>query len=648
MRIQTSDQIRGRVVLLSVLAGFALLLPIPAAAGQEAIHPLEPLDRSSPRATLKTFLESSDAAAKFFAEEYRPSRTRANFRRLMARFQNPLQCLDLTELAPASRGKAGGAAAMALYETLSRIELPPFDQVPGADFFPRFPMTNQVRWVIPHTEIALVRIAAGPQTGEVLFSADTVDRAAAFYRRVRDLPYTRSMPVTGLYERRTTGGGWLMPLSLIEGMPAWLRSSLAGQAVWKWLALALMVGIFAIVLRLAYRLSQRGAGGHPFLNALLRLLLPLFLLAGTPVFAYLALAQVYLINEVGSAVQLIATGVMFLGIAWLCWRAAPVIAEAIIASPNIAPESIDAHLIRICMRLLGLVAAAALLAIGAERLGMPVYGIIAGLGVGGLAIALAAQPTIENLIGSLSLFADKPIRVGNFCKYGENVGTIETIGIRSTRIRGVDRTVTTIPNAMLSKMPIVNFSQRDRILIRAVLGVRCDASTEQLRFILAKAREMLMAHPRLLPESARARLIGFGASSRDIEVFAYAITSDWLEFLAIQEDVFLRLIEIVQQSGTSFALPSQTLYLDRDRGTNSELAQSVAAQVSQWRADGCLPFPNFSPEQIARIRGSLVYPPPGSAQAQGDASAQHVAADRTQAGRSNGPGKESGANSFKL
>src|SRR5437667_11166364 len=117
------------------------------------------------------------------------------------------------------------------------------------------------------------------------------------------------------------------------------------------------------------------------------------------------------------------------------------------------------------MRLLGIIVAAALLAVGAQRLGLPVYGIVAGLGVGGLAIALAAQPTIENLIGGLSLFADKPIRVGDLCRYGDDEGTVEAIGIRSTRIRGRDRTLTTMPNGLLSKMPVVRLSKRDQRLI---------------------------------------------------------------------------------------------------------------------------------------------------------------------------------------
>jgi MscS family membrane protein len=279
--------------------------------------------------------------------------------------------------------------------------------------------------------------------------------------------------------------------------------------------------------------------------------MPASVLAGTPVAAYFALVQLNLTGAVGSAVELAATAVMFLAGAWMSWRLAPVVAEAIIASPAIPPESVDAHLIRVTARLLGIVGSAALLALGASRMGIPVYGIVAGLGVGGLAIALAAQPTIENLIGGLNLFADRPIRVGDLCKYGDALGIVEAIGIRSTQIRGLDRTLTTIPNAVLAKMPIENLSRRDRILLHAVVGLRYETRPEQLRYVLVRLRELLLGHPRVHPDSLRARFIGFGASSLDIEVFAHVMTQDRAEFFGIQEDILLRVMDVVEEAGAT-------------------------------------------------------------------------------------------------
>ncbi len=534
------------LLLLCLVAGIARV--------QEPVHPLKPPDRSSPRAALKTFLDFGDAVGAFLAHDYLPSPSLANILHLRSLGDNIVQGLDLSELPPASRRKGGIAAALALYETLSRIQLPPFDSIPDAD--PSNPPTssNSTRWVVPNTEITLVRMPSGPHGGEFLFSAETVAKATDFYERVRGLPYTRPVPLENPHEIVISGGGWPVPYAWIQAMPAWLRTPLADQSGWKWIALALVLVFFALLLRLTYRLSRRGSSRHPILRALAQVALPAFFILATQAVAVLALGSINLFGSVASAIELAATAVMFLAGAWLSWRMGPVVAEAIIASPRIAPESIDAHLIRICTRLLGMVAGAGLLAVGAGRLGIPVYGIIAGLGVGGLAIALAAQPTIENLIGGLSLFADKPIRVGDFCRYGSDEGTVEAIGIRSTRIRGIDRTLTTIPNATLSKMPVVNFAPRDRMLIRSVIGVRCETRPEQLRYLLVRIREMLLGHPRIYPEP-RVRFIGFGAYSLDIEVFAYVTTRDGAEFLSIREDVFLRVMDIVEQSGTGFAFP---------------------------------------------------------------------------------------------
>ncbi len=429
------------------------------------------------------------------------------------------------------------------------------------------------------------------------------------------MPYARPVPLENLHDVLVNGGGWMVPYAWIQALPSWLRAPVANRPAWKWVGLSLTLAAYVLVLWVAYRVSQLGRGARPLWEALAQFAMPVCLLAATPVAAYFALVQVYLTGEVASAVELAATAIMFIAGAWVSWRFAPVAAETIISSPKIPPESVDAHLIRVGARLLGIFGAAALLAIGADRLGLPLYGIVAGLGVGGLAIALAAQPTIENLIGSMQLFADRPVRVGEFCRYGDRLGTVEAIGIRSARMRGLDRKLTTIPNAALAKMPIVNFSRRDKILVNAVIGLRYETTPEQLRHVLVKLRGMLLGHPRVDPDPARARFVGFGASSLDIELFAYVMTTNWAEFLGIREDILLRVMDIVEQSGTAIAFPSRTLYLGRDHKPDREKAANAEAQVQAWRQVGSLPFPNFSPEQAARLRASLDFPPAGSAPA---------------------------------
>jgi MscS family membrane protein len=248
-----------------------------------------------------------------------------------------------------------------------------------------------------------------------------------------------------------------------------------------------------------------------------------------------------------------------------------------------------------------------------QNLGVNVTALITGLGVGGLAIALAAQKSIENLFGGMTLVVDQPVRVGDFCRFGDQVGTVETVGLRSTRIRTLDRTLVTIPNAQFSEMKLETFAARDRIRLILQLGLRYETTPDQMRYVLVELRKVLYAHPRVLEDPARVRFVGFGASSLDLEVFAYADTTDFNEFLAIREDVFLRIMDVIEASGTGFAFPSQTLYMERGAGPDPERTREAEARVAAWRERGELQLPHFTREEIDALDDTLDYPPTGSA-----------------------------------
>jgi len=576
-----------RNLICSLTLALALLLSATVGLAQQ-VQPLKPADRSSPRAAIQTFLDSGDTLRKFLAQDYLPSPSRSKYEHVLLLAGRPNEGLDLGQVPPAARPKAGYASANDLYEVLSRITLPPPDQIPDAD--PTKPAGNAdaQRWVIPDTEIALVRAKTGPHSGEFLFSADTVARAGEFYERVRGLPYTRPVPLKDLPDLVSTAGGWMIPYSWIQALPASLRAPIAGQSGWKWIGLALILGTLALFLKITYRVTRLGDDRPPLPRAWARLAMPVAVLLAMPAVEHLTLVQLILAESVGSAVELATTGITFLASAWLAWRLAAVVAEAIIASPRVGPESLDAHLVRGGVRLLGIGAVAALLAFGANRVGLPLYGILAGLGVGGLAVALAAQPTIENLIAGISLVADKAVRIGELCQYGDALGTVEAVGVRSTRIRGLDRTLTNIPNAVLAKMPVVSLTRRDQMLIQTVLGLRYETTPEQLRTVLVNLRQLLNGDPRVAPDSARVRLVKFGDSSLDVEVFAYVRTADWVEFLGIREDLLLRVLDIIEQGGTALAFPSQTLYLGRDGGTDANKAKAAEASVKEWPDQGSL------------------------------------------------------------
>jgi MscS family membrane protein len=247
-----------------------------------------------------------------------------------------------------------------------------------------------------------------------------------------------------------------------------------------------------------------------------------------------------------------------------------------------------------------------------SNFGFNVAALLAGLGVGGIAVALAAQKTIENLFGGIILYVDRPVRVGDFCRFGDKMGTVEEIGIRSTQVRTLDHTVITIPNATFSNMQIDNITARERIRLLAVVTVRYETTPDQLRYILVEIRKLLYRHERIIPDTPRVRLINFGAYSLDIEVVAYVNTTDWAEFLGIREDIFLRIMDIIDASGSGFAFPSQTLYMGRDDGLKAERVREISEKVQQWREHNEIYLPNFPANKIEEFKGTLPYPPEGS------------------------------------
>jgi MscS family membrane protein len=218
-----------------------------------------------------------------------------------------------------------------------------------------------------------------------------------------------------------------------------------------------------------------------------------------------------------------------------------------------------------------------------RQLGFELTTAIAGLSIGGVAIAFAAQKTLENLFGTVMVITDQPIRVGDSCQAGNIEGTVESIGLRSTRIRTPNRTLVTIPNGQFSAMSIENLAHRDKFLFRHKFGLRYETTVAQLQHVLKEIRTMLSDYPGMEPATHRTRFVRFGDASLDIEVLAYVLTPDWEGFLAVQEDLLIRLMSIIEASGTSFAFPAQTVNVANDPGRAELKARN---DVSPQKEDG--------------------------------------------------------------
>jgi MscS family membrane protein len=199
--------------------------------------------------------------------------------------------------------------------------------------------------------------------------------------------------------------------------------------------------------------------------------------------------------------------------------------------------------------------------------------------------------------------------VGDVCRFGDRSGVVEDIGLRSTRIRTDERTLVAIPNGTVATINLENLSRRDKILFKTSLGLRLDSKPDHVRFVLAETRKLLYSHPKIESQSVRVRLTDIAGSSISIEVFCYILTREFNEYAAIREDLLLRMLDVVEDSGGVLALPSQTLYLSRDSGVEQKKAENAAKKIAELREGNKLPFPDFHQDEISSFKGSIEYPP---------------------------------------
>jgi MscS family membrane protein len=233
--------------------------------------------------------------------------------------------------------------------------------------------------------------------------------------------------------------------------------------------------------------------------------------------------------------------------------------------------------------------------------------------VGSLAVALAAQKTLENVFGALTLYMARPVSAGDFCRFGTITGTVEEIGLRSTIIRTLNRTLVSIPNSVFSSADVENFTARDRIRYYRHLRVQL-GSAEQLRFLLAGLRKLLYSHPEIQQDTVSVRFESIDDATAQLRIDAGVMTTDYQQFLAVAEDLNLRTLDLVQEAGLVLSGPAQAVDLRETRAADGEQLARVDQTLAEWRQQDKLPFPNYSDSDIRELKGSLDYPPTGSVQ----------------------------------
>ncbi|MGQ9425293.1 mechanosensitive ion channel family protein [Gilvimarinus sp. F26214L] len=521
-----------------------------ASAEEMAPAPSDPLGRSTPRGTFEGYLNAVSN------EDY----------------ERAAQYLDLAPL-PFDQRIHGDQVARMLQRALDRnSDIPPMVMLSNEargevddDLSPELERIGSLKIDGREVDLLLQYLESGDQ-GKWLISAESLSA----------LPNDDS-------NNATLGLNELIPGALLE-------TKWNGVPVGHWIAIVLLAALSFGIIRAtigsvgsATRMVLRRRLHHYPEGLVKAFSTPAQLFAAVWIFA-LAIQKAGISIIARQTISEVLVIVAWLSVLWLVWRLIDVVAavfERRMTSRSRFGALSAVLLLRRSSRVL-LVVVGAIVAL--HTAGVDVTTGLAALGIGGIAVALGAQKMMENLVGSMTLVFDQPVRIGDFCKVGDTLGTVEQIGMRSTRIRTLDRTLITIPNGEFSAQKIENYAHRDRFWFHPVLAVRYQSSPAQIRWLLAELRNVLRSHPQVDPDPARVRFLGFGDSALKIEIFAYVLANDYDGFLEVQEELNLLIAEAVEKSGTGFALPSQTVYLSREPGPGPAPGAHPAGHVDEGAA----------------------------------------------------------------
>ena len=467
---------------------------------------ITPIRTESPRNTLQSLYQLRHDLETSLGAYWQQQNT-SNAARIAFVMGQIRALIDLSQLPLASSREVGSQTGLFLLDILGRVK--PIDAavLPGPDDLDD---QSTAGFRLPGTPLRIVEVAEGDRAGEYLFSADTVHGAPRFLAGLATLPLRSSLAIKSWDDTgRQLAGPWI-PTSWIAKLPDSLKRTLLDTPVWKILLVILFSVATGVALRVWHRILVDWLTDDPVKVVRLRILSPIAIMLAVLWLQYVFSFQVNTAGRFFDLTESCLVAVFYIAATGAFWTMSRAFFETVIVDPRRTNRSLDDSFIRLVGQIIGFIGGVLILGYGAYELGVPFLSMIAGFGIGGIAVALAVRPTLENLIGGFILFLDKPVRVGDYCTFGDQSGTVEYIGVRSTQLRAIDRTQISIPNAQFADMQIVNWAKCDTMLINETLGLRFETDAEQMRYVLAKIREMLHSHPRIEAETIRVRFIGFG------------------------------------------------------------------------------------------------------------------------------------------
>jgi MscS family membrane protein len=528
-------------------------------ASEIEINPLEPVKTDNPRDTMKTFMEAM--------EKYNEG-LKINDPVLTAYINRAVRCFDLGTFSFVEQQQRGKEAAILLKEVIDRIIVIDYNLIPEKS---KTPGEKLLRWRLKNTEIVISKQESGTRAGEFLFSSDTTSRVKEFYDKVKHLPFIEG-----------TGKGARYQDSWFEKNvpPGMKKDKFLYLYTWQWLGLffAILAGlilkvIVKFVVDFIYIFTKKRSGIwlHKIAEAFSG---PTGWLAA--VLLWYVTIHIFGFEGIILTILMVLLKISSNGIfLWLVYRLLNVLSDFLIEIASKTESTLDDQLVPLLNRALKIFVIIFGVLIIIQNLGVNVVSILAGLGIGGFAIAFAAKDMVANFFGSLMILFDSPFQVGDWIVVGKAEGTVEEIGFRSTKIRTFYNSIISVPNADLATKEVDNMGRREFRRVREILGITYDTPPEKIEAFLEGIKNIIKVNPYTRKDYFHVVFNGYGDSSLNILLYFFLKVPDWSIELIEKQNILVEILRLAKELNISFAFPTQTLHIE----TSPELSDAAGRTI---------------------------------------------------------------------
>lgn len=505
-----------------------------------ATSPLAPVKTDHPRDTMVTFMAAMNDYKKGIDE---------NNSQKQARIWDAVRTLNLADTPQVTRKESGRKVAILLKETIDRVIVIQPNFIPDNN--------QQKRWRLKDTEITISEVETGNQKGEFLFSPTTVDRAEEFYHRVKHLPYLQDSGKGANFK-----ASWDK-----EYFPEWARREIMGIRFWQIVGLfcAILLGLIIKMIAESLVKMVKSLVTEKETSVKYRSIVAVEKPIGLLTASIWGLFSIYYLRFEGHSLAILTTFIQALlgmSLVWAAYRFVDVISLSASRWAKQSDNDLDDHLVPMITRAVRIFVVIFGVLLVIQNLGFNVMSLVAGLGLGGLAFALAAKDTAANLFGSIMIIIDRPFRVGDWIKNSDVEGTVEQIGFRSTRIRTFYNSLISIPNSILATTNIDNMGLRQYRRVKAYLGVTYDTPPEKLEAFIEGIKNIIEANEHTRKDYYHVVFNSYGNSSLNILLYCFLKVPDWSDELVQKQNLYLEILRLAEALKIDFAFPTTTLHME--------------------------------------------------------------------------------------